>query len=66
MKQRLNLKSVLCVIDEAFFTKAADVKRRHKTKFKDIVMMLGGLDMLIIFLGAVGKRFGDGELITIY
>ena len=38
------------------------MKWKHKIKFKDIVIMLGGFHMLMMFLGAVGKRFGDGGL----
>ena len=59
IKDRLGLKSVLCVFDQAFYAKVAEIIWKHKEKFQDIVIMLGGFHLLMMFLGVMGTRFGD-------
>ena len=41
IKERLGLESVLCVLDQPFYAKAAEVIWKNKDIFGDIVIMLG-------------------------
>ena len=59
IKDRLNLKCVLGVFDQAFYAKVAEILWKHKDVFKDVVIMLGGFHLLMMFLGVMGTRFGD-------
>ena len=62
IKECLGLESVLCVLDQAFYAKAAEVIWKNKDIFGDIVIMLGGFHLLMMFLGVMGIRYGDSEL----
>ena len=62
IKERLGLESVLCVLDQAFYAKAAEVIWKNKDIFGDIVNMLGEFHLLMMFLGVMGIRYGDAGL----
>ena len=62
IKERLGLESVLCVLDQAFYAKAAEVIWKNKDIFGDIVIVLGGFHLLMMFLGVMGIRYGDAGL----
>ena len=42
--------------DQAFHAKVAEILWKHKEQFKDIVLMLGGFHLLMMFLGTMGTR----------
>ena len=62
IRDRLNLKTVACVFDRAFYAKTAEVYWKHKTIFSGLVLMTGGFHLLIMLLGVIGSRFGDAGL----
>eukprot|EP00794_Sanderia_malayensis_P002198 gene2198-2503_t len=62
IKHRLTLKVVICVFDQAFYAKAVEVQWKNKDVFKDLVLMLGGFHLLMMYLGILGCRCGDAGL----
>ena len=62
IKDRLKLKAVVCVFDQAFYAKAAEIFWRHRDMFGNLVIMLGGFHLLMMLLGVMGIRFGDAGL----
>ena len=59
IKDSLNLPSIVCVFDEAIYAKAVEIKWRNPEMFSSRVIMLGIFHTLMMFLGIIGKRFGD-------
>ena len=59
IKERLNLKGVACVFDQAFHAKAMEVFWKNKTQFKGLVLMMGGFHLLMTLMAIIGSRFGD-------
>ena len=62
IKDRLQLKAVVCVFDQAFYVKAMEIFWKHKSLFKGLVIMMGGFHLLMMLLGVIGTRFGDAGL----
>lgn len=62
IKDRLQLNAVVCVCDQAFYTKAMEVYWKHKELFVELVIMIGGSHLLLMLLGVIGSRFGDAGL----
>ncbi len=62
IKDRLNLNAVVCVFDQAMYTKAMEIYWKHKELFNGLVLMMGGFHLLMMFLGVIGTRFGDAGL----
>ena len=62
IKERLKLKSIACVFDQAMHAKAVEIKWKKMDQFKDCVVMLGIFHMLMMYLGIIGKRFKDAGL----
>ena len=62
IKDRLRLKAVVCVFDQAFYAKAVEVQWKNRDVFKDLVLMLGGFHLLMMHLGILGCRYGDAGL----
>ena len=56
---RLHLQSIVCVLDQAMYAKACEVKFKRKEEFSDVVLFLGTFHTLMMILGVIGKRFGD-------
>ena len=50
------------VFNEAIYAKAAQTKYNNPEKFKPCVLMLGIFHTLMMYLGIIGKRFGDASL----
>ena len=42
IKDRLQLKAVVCVFDQAFYAKAMEIFCKHKSLFEGLVIMMGG------------------------
>ena len=59
IKDRLHLQSIVCVLDQAMYAKACEVKFKRKEEFSDVVLFLGIFHTLMMILGVIGKRFGD-------
>ena len=62
IKERLQLRAVACVFDQAFYAKAMEVLWKQKERFKGLVVMMGGFHLLMTLLAIVGTRFGDAGL----
>ena len=62
IRDRLQLKAVACVFDQAFYAKAMEVYWKHKTLFDGLVVMMGGFHLLMMLLGVIGSRFGDAGI----
>ena len=58
----LKLLSIVCVFDQAIYSKALQVKWKEKAKFKNCVLMMGAFHMLMVFMHILSKRFGDAGL----
>ena len=59
IKDSLHLSSIVCVFDEAIYAKAVEIKWKSPEVFQSCIIMLGIFHTLM-FLGIIGKRFGDG------
>ena len=62
IRDRLKLKAVVCVFDQAFYAKAIEIFWKNKNVFENLVLMLGGFHLLMMLLGIMGTRYGDGGL----
>ena len=62
IKDRLKLKAVVCVFDQAFYAKAAEIFWRHRDMFENLVIMIGGFHLLMMLLGVICIRFSDAGL----
>ena len=62
MKASLHLESIVCVFNEAIYAKAAQIKYNNPEKFKPYALMLRIFHTLMMYLGIIGKRFGDAGL----
>ena len=62
IRDRLQLKAVACVFDQAFYAKAMEVYWKHETLFDGLVVMMGGFHLLMMLLGVIGSRFGDAGI----
>ena len=62
IKERLKLKSVACVFDQAFYAKAMEVFWKHKAQFEGLVIMMGGFHLLMTMLAIIWSRFADAGL----
>ena len=54
-----NHRVVVCVFDQAIFSKATELKWRYPDKFKDCIVMLGIFHMITMYLGIIGNKFSD-------
>ena len=62
IKERLKLKGIVCVFDQAIYAKAVEIKWKKMDQFKDCVVMLGIFHLLMMYFGIIGKRFKDAGL----
>ena len=59
--ESLQLKTIVCVFDQALYAKAAEIMWKHE-KFKNIIIRMGVFHTICILLSILGKRFQDGGL----
>eukprot|EP00794_Sanderia_malayensis_P011521 gene11521-12714_t len=57
--EKLKLPSVVCVFDQAIYSKACEIVWKRKEMFQEVVFMLGNFHLTMMFLGVIGKHFGD-------
>ena len=62
IKERLKLKAVACVFDQALYAKAMGVFWKHKAQFEGLEMMMSGFHLLMTMLAITGSRFADAGL----
>ena len=62
IRQHLSLNTVVVVMDQALYTKAAEIVWKRKEQFQNIVLRLGTFHTICNVLGIIGKRFKDAGL----
>ena len=62
IKERLKLKSIVCVFDQAIYAKAVEIIWKKMDQLKACVIMLGIFHLLMMYLRIIGKRFKDAGL----
>ena len=62
IKDKLKLSAIVCVFDQAIYSKAVEIKWKMPDQFKDCILMLGTFHMVMMYLGIIGKRFKDAGL----
>ena len=48
---QLRLVSIVCVSDQAIYSKACEIKRKETEKFQNCVLMLGIFHLLMMYMG---------------
>ena len=60
--ESLKLTSIVCVVDQAIYFKAIEIKWKEKQKFNGCVLKMGMFRMLMIFMHILSKRFSTAGL----
>jgi len=60
--ESLKLVSIVCVFDQAIYSKAVEIKWKEKEKFKNCVVMMGLFHMLMMYMHILQKLFADAGL----
>lgn len=60
--QSLHLNAIVCVFDQAIYSKACEIKWKEPEKFQNCIVMMGIFHLLMVYMGILNKRFGDGGL----
>ena len=58
----LHLVSIVCVFDQAIYSKACEIKWKEPFKFRCCVLMMGVLHLLMVYMSILNKRFSDAGL----
>ena len=58
----MRLVSLVCVFDQAIYSKACEIKWKEKLKFNSCFLMMGVFHILMMFMGILYKRFADAGL----
>ena len=58
----LKLLSIVCVFDQAIYSKAIEIKWKQKEKFQNCVIMMGVFHMIMVYMHILSKRFADAGL----
>ena len=58
----LKLVTLVCVFDQAIYSKAIEIKWKEKQKFGNIVLMMGMFHMLMVYMHILSKRFSDAGI----
>ena len=54
--------SIVCVFDQAIYSKACQIKWKEPEKFQSCLLMMGIFHTLMIFMQVLFKRFGDAGM----
>ena len=60
--ESLKLESIVCVFDQAIYSKAAEIKWREPEKFANCILMMGIFHLLMTYMSILNKRFADAGL----
>ena len=60
--ESLKLSSIVCLFDQAIYSKAIKIKSKEKEKFKNIVLMMGIFHKITMYIHILSKRFCDAGL----
>ena len=58
----LHLMSIVCVFDQAIYSKACQIKWKEPEKFQSCLLMMGIFHTIMIFMQVLFKRFGDAGM----
>ena len=61
-KESLKLSGIVCVFDQSIFAKAAEIKWRDPSKYKNRVLLLGTFHTIMTYMNVISKRFKDTGL----
>ena len=61
-KEKMKLKSIIVVFDQAIYAKAVEIIWKHQDLFSDVVPRLGAFHTICVLLSIIGKRFGPAGL----
>ena len=62
IKDQLNLKSIVCIYDQAVYAKAYQIKCKEQEKFQDLFLMIGTFHITLTFLVVISLRFNNASL----
>ena len=57
-----NLDAIVCIFDQAIYSKAMQIKWKELLKFQRCILMMGIFHLDRVFLSILNKRFGDTGL----
>ena len=57
--ESLKLSSILCVFDQAIYSKAIEINWKEKEKFKNAVLVMKMFHTIMIYMHILIKRFSD-------
>ena len=60
--ESLKLVSIVCVFDQAIYSKAVEIKWKEKDKFNKYIVMMGLFHILMMYMHILAKRFADAGL----
>ena len=62
MKDQLNVKSIVCVYDQAIYAKTYQINCKEQEKFQDLFWMMETFHIVLTFLAVISSRFKDAGL----
>ena len=54
--------SIVCVFDQAIYSKACQIKWKEREKFRSCLLMVGIFHLIMMFMQILHKRFGDAGM----
>ena len=58
----LKLVTLVCVFNQAIYSKAIEIKWKEKQKFGNVVLMMGMFHMLMMYMHILSKRYSDARI----
>ena len=58
----LKLVTLVCVFDQAIYSKAIEIKWKEKQKFGNVILMMGMFHMLMMYMRILSKRYSDARI----
>ena len=62
VKHQLNLKSIVCIYDQAIYPKVYQIKCEEHDKFQDFFLMMETFQIILTFLAVIGSSFKYASL----
>ena len=62
IRKTLKLQTIVVVMDQALYSKAAEILWKHKNQYENIVLRMGAFHIICNALTILGKRFQDAGL----
>ena len=58
----LKLSSVVCVFDQAIYSKGIKIKWKEKERFENVVLIIGMFHTIMMHMHIFSKRFSDADV----